>query len=223
MAERDDSLKARIKSSLKFWLVVAVGCAAVGIGAFYVGRDYVGKHLHEMDVRQRAPEIVPQVTSTAETDVETATEPPVEPIVIVTEREPTAREERRVRRELAEPQDGAQLHAAEAAGTAESERSGSDTEAPREEATGDRESGPQPEAGGFVVTAGSFADEVNARRQVERLTEQGYQPYLSTVEKDGLTYHRVNVGLYDTRDQAERVRDQLRSQGFDAIVWAEQE
>ena len=73
------------------------------------------------------------------------------------------------------------------------------------------------------MTAGSFADQGNAQRQVRRLAEQGYQPYVTTVEKDGITYHRVNVGLYETREQAERVRDQLRSEGFDAIVWTEQE
>ncbi len=73
------------------------------------------------------------------------------------------------------------------------------------------------------MVAGSFADESNAQRQVRRLAEQGYQPYLTSVETGGITYRRVNVAVFDSREQAEEVRDRLRSQGIDAVVWTEQE
>ena len=222
MAEGSDSVGARIKSSLKFWLVVAVLCGIVGTATFFFGRDYVGKHLHEMEVRQRAPEIRPQTGASGLTSDGSEDEPPLKPVIVVTEREPTAREERRARREVAEPQDGASLHAAEEdAGDAGTDQAGA-ADAPADQAPQEDSSQAQ-SGGGYVVTSGAFADEANARRQVERLAQQGYQPYLTTVQRDGVTFRRVNVGLYDSRDQAEEVCDRLRSQGFDAAIWTERE
>ncbi len=223
MAEGSESVGARIKSSLKFWLVVAVLCGIIGAATFYFGRDYVGRHLHEMEVRQRAPEIVPQTGAATRASDDSEDEPPIKPVIVMTEREPTAREERRARREVTEAQDGASLHAAEAdAGDAADAEDGAADETPAEDAP-DEGSAQEQSGGGFVVTSGAFADEANARRQVERLTAQGYQPYLTSVEKDGVTYQRVNVGLYDSREQAEQVRDRLHSQGFDAAIWSERE
>jgi len=228
MAEGSDSVGARIKSSLKFWLVVAVLCGIIGAATFYFGRDYVGKHLHEMEVRQRAPEILPQTGASTPASRDSEDEPPLKPVIVMAEREPTAREERRARREVTEPQDGASLHAAEEdagddagdedAGAAESPAAESPADEAPEEGATQEQSG-----GGYVVTSGAFADEANARRQVERLAQQGYQPYLTSVERDGVTYRRVNVGLYGSREQAEEVRDRLRSQGFDAAIWTERE
>jgi len=220
MAEGTQSPGARLKDGLKFWLIVAVFCGIVGASAYHFGRNYVGAHLHEMEVKQRAPEILPQVSTAAITD-DASGPPPVKPIVIMTEREPTAREERRARRETREAQDGAQLHAQEAAedeAEDEAEAAGDEDESAGDEDQAAASGGPE-----YVVVAGSFADESNAQRQVERLAEQGYQPYLTSVEKSDVTYRRVNVAVFDSREQAEEVRDRLRSQGFDAVVWTEQE
>lgn len=215
MSRERGSMGERVMAGLKFWLVVAVLCGVCGATAYQVGKHYVAAHLHETEFKQPAPEIVPQVTTRVATDEETE-QPPVKPVVIMTEREPTAREERRARREITEPQDGAQLHQAEAEAArdanAEEEEEAATAEASSEEtATG-------PGAGEFSVVAGSFADPTNAQRQVERLAERGYQAYTTTVEKNGITYRRVHVGVYDSRDEAEKVRDRLRSQGIDAMV-----
>jgi cell division protein FtsN len=72
-----------------------------------------------------------------------------------------------------------------------------------------------------VVVAGSFADETNAQRQVRRLTDRGYQPYITTYEKDGITYRRVTIGVFDSHDDAEQAGEKLTSQGFDALVLSE--
>ncbi len=221
MASGKESLGIRVVQSLKFWSVVAVLCALVGAGMYFFGRDYVGKHLHEMEVQQRTPDIKPQSpTPTLDAEDDPSANPPVQPIVTVSEREPTSREERRARRELAEPQDGAQLHAAEAAAEAEEEtpeepdepEKPEDSEEDQEQASG---------SDGYVVVAGSFADQENADRQVQRLAERGYQPFITTQEKDGITYRRVNVGTFEAREEAERVKEKLSSQGFDAAVWSE--
>ncbi|MGC9320501.1 MAG: SPOR domain-containing protein [Armatimonadota bacterium] len=237
MASRKRSLGERLLDSLKFWLVVAILCGIVGTGAYYFGRNYVGQHLHEMEVSQRAPEITPQPSASAAAD-ESDDEPPVKPVVIMREREPSAREKRRVARELSRPQDGAQLHAAEEAARDQAPRqeSGGDEKQPAEDG-GDEggeveeapAAGPAPDEQPakasdeqYVVSAGSFADASNAQRQVQRLSERGYQPYITTVEKGDITYRQVNVGVFGEREQAEQVKDRLRSQGFDAAVWTEQ-
>lgn len=220
MASGKDSVGARLLESLKFWTVVAVLCAIVGTAAYYFGRDYVGQHLHEMEVQQRAPDIKPQSTTpTLAEDDDTSANPPVQPVVTVREREPTSREERRARRELEEPQDGAQLNAAKAA-----EEEADEPEEPEPEQTEEPEEEQADHGGseGYLVVAGSFADQENAEQQVRRLTGRGYQPFITTHEREGITYRRVNVGVFSTRDEAEDVREKLSSQGFDAAVWSEE-
>lgn len=214
MAGKRDSAGKRIRDGLRFWLIVAILCGIAGVGAYQFGKHYVGARLHEMEVKQRAPEIVPQ-TGTASVAGDESDEPPVKPVVIMTEREPTAREERRARREITEPQDGAQLHEAEAEDEPTARDEDEDEQAPTEEPAAET---PEPSGGAFTVVAGSFADPTNAQRQVERLAQRGYQAYTSTVERDGITYRRVHVGAYGSRGEAEEVRDRLRSQGFDATV-----
>ena len=188
MASDRETFGARLLESLKFWTVVAVLCAIVGSGMYYFGRDYVGRHLHEMEVEHRAPEIRPQPGAPAlADDVDTSANPPVEPLVTVREREPTSREERRARRELEEPQDGAQLNAAR-----EAEAEDGDT--------GEQPDGtPSPSAGssGPARAASlSWPDRSPMKRTPRggaRLAERGYQPFITTQERDGITYRRVNV------------------------------
>ena len=215
MSRPKGSAGARFMESLKFWSVVVALCAIVGAGMYVFGRDYVGKHLQEMDVEQRAPEIKPQSASPVLAGDEGDGKPPVEAIVTVTEREPTAREERKARDELESPQAGAQVHAAEVAD--DSDR-GDDS---GDRGGGEEEAGSSGGSDGYVVAAGAFADEENAERQVRRLSDQGYQPYITTQERDGITYQRVNVGSYDSRAEADRAREKLSSQGYDAAVWGE--
>ncbi len=217
MASGKTSAGARILESLKFWTVVAILCAIVGTAAYYFGRDYVGEHLHEMEVEQRAPDIQPQAGApSVAAEEDTSSNPPVQPVVSVTEREPSSREERRARRELEGPQDGAQLNAARDAADGEN-----DSDADGEDAETDEEQSSSGDEDGYVVVAGSFADQENADQQVQRLAERGYQPFITTQERDGITYRRVNAGVFSSREEAEGVQETLSSQGFDAAVWSE--
>lgn len=209
MASRKESVGMRLLQSLKFWLVVLVLCAVAGTVAYYVGRDYVGKHLHAMEVEKRAPDVTPQAgTVTVASMDEVSSSPPVEAVVTVTEREVTAREERRVREELAGAEDGASLHQAEA----DAEEAAEEPEQQDAQAATDR----------FVVTAGAFADEENAEKQIQTLAEMGYEPYITTVRKEGITYRRVNVGAFSSRNEAEKVKERLTSEGFEGAIWTEQ-
>lgn len=68
--------------------------------------------------------------------------------------------------------------------------------------------------GKFAVQTAAPANEKSAREQVERLRKSGFAAYTEKVDaKDGTRY-RVRVGPYATRDDAERARARLKSQGF---------
>jgi len=215
MAQTKPTLGERLMESLRFWAVVAVICAVVGLLSYTVGKRYVGSQLHEMEVKDGAPEISP-VDDDVVLPGEGDESPPEKPIIVMREREPTARERREVERELAEgePQDGAELHAQEEAEAEEEEEPAPPDE---EESTAAE---PVGEGGDFVVSAGSFTSEDNAQTQVAKLVGMGYHPYLSRVERDGVTFSRVNVGRYPSRNQAQEVADELRAKGFDAAVYS---
>jgi DedD protein len=69
-------------------------------------------------------------------------------------------------------------------------------------------------SGKFAVQTAAPANEKSAREQVERLRKSGFTAYTEKVDaKDGTRY-RVRVGPYATRDDAERARARLKSQGF---------
>ncbi len=215
MPAQAESLGKRMSESLRFWAIVTVICGIVFFAAYIFGKDWLGTRLREMEIRQGAPEISPDVSLQQPTGGEDAhPEPPEKAVVVIEEREPSARERREVEREIEaqQPQDGAQLHKAE-----EKARS----EKPQEESAPQEPSAsPVPAGtGGYVVTAGSFADEGNARRVLAGLAQQGYQPFLTTVQSEGMTFQRVNVVVCRTRAEAVKIQNTLKAQGYDSGVW----
>jgi len=77
------------------------------------------------------------------------------------------------------------------------------------------EAAPPPAKGGkFAVQAAAPASEKSARELVDRLKKGGLAGYTEKVEtKDGTRY-RVRVGPYATREDAEKARAQLKTQGI---------
>jgi DedD protein len=97
-----------------------------------------------------------------------------------------------------------------AAAKAEEPRKGIESAAPTE-AT---------KAGKFAVQAAAPASEKAARDLVDRLKKGGFAAYTEKVEtKDGTRY-RVRVGPYSTRDDAEKARARLKSQGINGNLVA---
>lgn len=79
---------------------------------------------------------------------------------------------------------------------------------------------PAPQAGKFSVQAAAPASEKAARELVERLKKGGFATYTETVEtKDGVR-HRVRIGPYATREDAEKARARLKSQGINGNLVA---
>jgi tetratricopeptide (TPR) repeat protein len=66
----------------------------------------------------------------------------------------------------------------------------------------------------FTVQVGSFSDKKNAQILVNELKDFGMASHLS-ISKSGLrTFHRVRIGQYDTKREAEQVASRLRKKGY---------
>ena len=79
---------------------------------------------------------------------------------------------------------------------------------------------PAPKAGKFAVQAAAPASEKAARELVERLKKGGFATYTEVVEtKDGVR-HRVRIGPYATREDAEKARARLKAQGINGNLVA---
>lgn len=77
-----------------------------------------------------------------------------------------------------------------------------------------------PQSGKFAVQAAAPASEKAARELVERLKKGGFATYTEAVEtKDGVR-HRVRIGPYATREDAEKARARLKSQGINGNLVA---
>jgi DedD protein len=73
-------------------------------------------------------------------------------------------------------------------------------------------------AGQWSVQLGSFGDAANARRLASRVDAYGYAAAVSDVKASGKVMHRVRVGPYATRGEAEAVTSSLSVHGFVAQV-----
>lgn len=93
-------------------------------------------------------------------------------------------------------------------------------EAPRKASESPETAATAPKAGKFAVQAAAPASETAARELVERLKKGGFTTYTETVEtKDGVR-HRVRIGPYATREDAEKARARLKSQGINGNLVA---
>lgn len=63
--------------------------------------------------------------------------------------------------------------------------------------------------GKWVVQAGSYGNESNARSVQHKLAARGYHVYISHFRTAGRTYYRVRVGPYADRAAAERILPEI--------------
>ena len=89
------------------------------------------------------------------------------------------------------------------------------TSPPAQRAMPAASSSPDPaESASWVVQLGSFGSRDNAERLAEELRGKRYQSFVTRVETDGRTLHRVRVGPGGAREEADRLLDRLRSDGY---------
>lgn len=62
----------------------------------------------------------------------------------------------------------------------------------------------------WSVQVNAFPDQRSARIWVDRLNNKGYNAYMVEANIRGRTWHRVRVGHYATREEAEKVEDMLQ-------------
>ncbi|MEM9171246.1 MAG: SPOR domain-containing protein [Pseudomonadota bacterium] len=74
---------------------------------------------------------------------------------------------------------------------------------------------PAPEGGVslWVVQLGSFSNADNAQRLADRYKAQGLPAFMSRVERDGRSFHRVRIGPVATRTEADEIVLQLTQAG----------
>jgi cell division septation protein DedD len=73
-------------------------------------------------------------------------------------------------------------------------------------------------AGLWSVQLGSFGDAANAQRLASRVDAYGYEAAVSDIKASGKVMHRVRLGPYATRGEAEAVTSSLAVHGFVAQV-----
>jgi rare lipoprotein A len=77
----------------------------------------------------------------------------------------------------------------------------------------ERVAAPRP-AGRFVIQVGAFADEKNAVALQQKLRAEGFESFIDR----GPTLHKVQIGPFETRDQAVKTRGALEAAGISAIL-----
>lgn len=190
------------REALGFWLVTLIICGIAGLVSYEAGKNWVGKHLANAVSSQRI-EIKPQVggEGTVGEAEQTSEAPPAEAQVEMEPRAPTEAERRDL--SLQETQESP----AEPGPVSVLPEEPEATELPEPEPTG-----------GFLVTAGSYRVAANAERVKANLEKQGYHPYISQMDQGGTLFHRVVVGAYGDRQEAERTSQQLQEAGFTSGV-----
>ena len=67
---------------------------------------------------------------------------------------------------------------------------------------------------GFVVQVGAFADPANAALLQQKLKTEGFDTFLD----NGPVLHKVQIGPFDTREEAVKTRARLEAAGVSAII-----
>ena len=78
--------------------------------------------------------------------------------------------------------------------------------APPVDTAGSKESGK-----GWTVQVNAFPDERSAKTWVDRLKNKGYKAYVTEVNVKGKSWYRVRVGQYNTREEAKKVEEALKT------------
>lgn len=227
--------RARYVEALLFWAITLVVCAGAGYGSYRYGRSWIGDRLKDevkpvLTSDQLSSRIRPEVFERGPegegSDV--SEEPPKEAVVEVKAVPVTASDREKLETEAENKAD----EGAEAPETPTEEdrtRTGDKDEEPKREAREQASASPRQQATSppivrasgqsvrYVVRAGAFRTRANAERVVDQLRTKGYSPYLTTVIKDGVEYTRVNVASYATREEALKLRGELRGEGYSDV------
>lgn len=80
-----------------------------------------------------------------------------------------------------------------------------------EPAMGPAEPAENKELARWTVQVNAFPDERSAKTWVDRLKNRGYNAYVSEVLNKGKTWYRVRVGRFQSREEAEKIEEALKT------------
>lgn len=216
MRRRIPRSTSRISEIITFWSLVIVCSVVLSVLAFAVGKYWVGGLMARSKSSQATPRMVLKTPDESKDQKDEMgperVDPPSRAVVKVQERAATDAEKSEI--EQMHPQDAADLHKAGKDDTADTSTGGD--EKPLHDSNGSGAS----DSGRYSVVTGSFRQEDNAQREVSQLADLGYDAHVVEIQRDGQTFHRVVVGSYASRPEAEQVRDRLQQAGKSATVSA---
>ena len=84
-----------------------------------------------------------------------------------------------------------------------------DVDAVPEEGAPERMMPRRPGGSGFTVQVASCEDVAYAQYLVDLYTERGFEPFVETYSETDQVYYRVRIGLFATRAEADKLKEQL--------------
>jgi len=76
----------------------------------------------------------------------------------------------------------------------------------------------EPARTGWAIQIGTFAEFAAAEAAAETYRQADFPTFVRRAEKDGKTFYRLRVGVYESREEAQRVGEELRSR-FGLDYW----
>ncbi len=75
-----------------------------------------------------------------------------------------------------------------------------------------------PTGGGYTVQVAGCEDQVYAEYLVDKYTERGYKPYITSTMVNGQAYYRVRIGSFETLGEAKALKAQLADR-YSVTAW----
>lgn len=209
---------SRIGEIATFWAIIVLCSLLLSGLAFVAAKYWVGGLMARSKATQSSPQLVLKTPAEQQQDEGAnlgpeRVDPPSQAVVKMQPRAPTDGEKSEV--EQMYPQDAAGLHASGDQSKGD-DSTGSDDK-PLDK-TGTTDAAPAAAGEQYSVVASSFRDEANARREAEKLGVRGYDARVVDVTRDGQTFHRVVVGSFEDRTEAEHMCDRLKGEGTAATI-----
>ena len=71
----------------------------------------------------------------------------------------------------------------------------------------------------FTIQVGSFINQESAKQLYQALKDKGYNAYLAEFKSDASVFHRVRVGKFNQRAEAQAEEEKLKEDGFPTHLW----
>ncbi|MFO7840156.1 MAG: SPOR domain-containing protein [Desulfosalsimonadaceae bacterium] len=106
-----------------------------------------------------------------------------------------------------------------AAGKQKPEKAPEQSRPSAQSSSGKADSGGPAKKSGYAIQVASLKDPESAGKVRKRFLAKGYPAYCRKAEVNGITYHRVRIGPYPSREKAGEDRRNLADAGVDAMVF----